>query len=361
MGDKLQVWDDGPPPREWSVGIRRPGDMGLFDRTFGEYTGWVRLDSLRKITIYGKMQGIRFSFKNAQKDKFFGCDGTKNEETHIQNIGHGERIIGIAVLLDDNIASDSIAKVESIDKVHLANASNNGDFQSPLGRIHFLTDRNQAKRPLPVKYRILCPYLVAIRFDFNYHQLVSWAPIYASNPAIQESLKVVSEMVQYPWKCRTDDIVPSGEIKEESHVACIFFDEEENKRVDAVKGYVSRSGHFCGLIFRRNGDWGNEVFGNRSAYEVTMELKEGETFTSLYLPHGDIQAIAVRFKSFLPRIFVIMLTVGKLCTNSGRTTPWFGNVTSESAELQNPPQGQEAIGIYGTLDGVSSLPFYLRN
>lgn len=296
MDSKSQVWDDGPPPKRWSIGYRRPGDMGISDKTPSEYTGWVELESLRKITIYGKMQGIRFSFAGAHKrDKFFGYVGTESEETHVQNIDyeHEERIVGIAILLDDGVICHDGQKVESMDDEHPTNVPNRVDSQPSLGIIHFLTNRNQANLSLPIKYRISCRYLVAVKFDFNYHQLVSWAPIYAANPNVLDSVKVVSEMIQYPWKCRTDDIVPGGEIKTTSRVACIFFDDEGDQRVDAVKGYVSITGHFCGLVFRRNGNWGDKVFGHRSSYEVTMELREGERITSLYLPDGNAEALAV--------------------------------------------------------------------
>lgn len=352
MGDNCQVWDDGPPPKEWSIGYRRPGDMGISDKTSSDaqYSGWVGLEYLRKITIYGKMKGIRFSFSDApEKNKFFGHVDAENEDIYIQNIDyeHGERITGIAILLNDGVICHNSQKVESIDDV-----SNKEDPRPSLGRIHFLTNRNQANLSLPIKYRVSCRYLVAIKFDFNYHQLVSWAPIYAPVP---DSVKVVSEMIQYPWKCRSDDIVPNGEIKTTSRVACIFFDNEEDQCVDAVKGYVSMSGHFCGLVFRRNGNWEDKVFGHRSAYELTMELSDGERITSLYLPDKNTGALAVCSKHHSPR-YETMLTLVKLCTNFDRTTPWFGKAISEPISLQNAPEGEEAIGVYGTLDKVSDLP-----
>lgn len=292
----FQVWDDRPPPKEWSIGYRRPGDMGITDKSCScaKYTGWVELKSLRRITIYGNMQGIRFSFAGARdKDRFFGYVDGENEDIHVQNIDyeHGERITGIAILLDD---------IQKVEPKHSMDVPNEGDSQPSLGRIHFLTDRNQAN--LPIKYRVSCHYLVAVKFNFNYHQLVSWAPIYAPNPAIPDSVKVVSEMIQYPWKCRTDEIFPDGKIKTTSRVACIFFDDEGDKRVDAVKGYVNKSGHFCGLVFRRNGNWGDKVFGDRSAYEVTKELKEGERITSLFLPDGNTGALAVSSKRLSSRV-----------------------------------------------------------
>lgn len=91
-----------------------------------------------------------------------------------------------------------------------------------------------------------------------------------------------------------DDITADRKIKPTSRVACVFFDEEGGKRIDAVKGYVGKSGDFCGLLFRRDGDWENNVFGHRSAYELTFELMEGERFTSIFFPEEDLKALAVR-------------------------------------------------------------------
>lgn len=297
VGVDLLVWEDGPPPKRWLIGYRKPGDMGI-SKSEGEFSGWVELKHLRKVTIYGKMRGIRFSFADArEKDKFFGYVDAKKEETYVQNIDyqHGERIVGIAILLDGRVICHDSQKFKSMDGF-----SGKNDLQPPLGRIHFLTNRNQANLSLPVKYRLSCRYLVAIKFDFNYHQLVSWAPIYAPDPAIPGSVEVVSEMIQYPWKYRTDKIVPDGEIEATSRVACIFFDNEGDQRVDAVKGYATKSGHFCGLLLRRNGNWGDKALGHRSSYEVTMELMDGERITSLYLPDENMGALAVRSKHDSP-------------------------------------------------------------
>ncbi|KAH0610106.1 uncharacterized protein H6S33_012652 [Morchella sextelata] len=339
MTDKLQVWDDGPPPSKWSIGSR-PGDMGICDRTFSEaeYTGWASFEYLRKITIYGKMKGIRFSFSQPQeRDRFFGYDN-ESEGIFVQEIDYdnGERIFGIAVLPGEEATPRETQKAVSGDEELVESASCEGDYSPPLERIYFLTNWNRADAPTRVKYRLSCPYLKAIKFDFNYHKLISWAPIYAPSDSDNESSKVVSEMVQYPWKCRTDEIMPVGDIKPTSRVACVFFDDEAGKGVDAVKGYVSKSGQFCGLVFRRGGSWCDNVFGHRSAYEVTMELKKGEKFTSLYSPDGNTGALA-------------------LCTSMSRTTPWFGTFSGH-VRLKQAPEGQEAVGIYGTLD--REIPFF---
>ncbi|RPB04039.1 hypothetical protein L873DRAFT_1668292 [Choiromyces venosus 120613-1] len=330
LDSKLQVWDDGPPPEDWSI-ASRPGEMGIFTRDFApaQFSGWIALSSLRRVTIYGRMKGVRFSFEEG-KDRFFGYVRDVSNGVYVQEIGYenGERVTGIVVVREDPTCSSPGEKPGSRDSIE--STSTNGDEQQFLDRIYLLTNWNEGELSLPVKYRVSSPYLVAIKFDFSYHQLISWAPIYAPDPDVPVSQKLISEMLQFPWKCRLDDITADRKIKPTSRVACIFFDEEEGKRIDAVKGYVGKSGDFCGLLFRREGDWESNVFGHRSAYELTFELMEGERFTSIFFPERDLKALA-------------------LCTNRGRTTPWFGR-GSKRVILREPPRGLESVGIYGTLD-----------
>lgn len=50
----------------------------------------------------------------------------------------------------------------------------------------------------------------------------------------------------------------------------------------------------------------------------------------------------------------------KLSTNFGETTPWFGKAFSGPVKLHGASRGREAVGIYGTFDGVSDLFFNLK-
>lgn len=103
----------------------------------------------------------------------------------------------------------------------------------------------------------------------------------------------MSDLIQYPWKCHSDDVYSDRAIKKSSRVECIFF-EVDGKPADAVKGYVSKSGLFCGLLFRRAGNWERGVFGQRSAYESTFELRGEERFTSMFFTeNGTFSALAV--------------------------------------------------------------------
>jgi len=60
---KAQVWDDGPPLKEWSI-ASRPGEMGIFTRDFASahFGGWMAPDLLCRVTIYGRMKEVRFYF-----------------------------------------------------------------------------------------------------------------------------------------------------------------------------------------------------------------------------------------------------------------------------------------------------------
>ena len=76
---------------------------------------------------------------------------------------------------------------------------------------------------------------MAIQFDFSYHQLVSWAPIYALDWTVPASKGLISEMLQFPRKYRLDDKTADRNTKPPSRVACVCFDQEEGKQIDAVK------------------------------------------------------------------------------------------------------------------------------
>jgi len=67
----------------------------------------------------------------------------------------------------------------------------------------------------------------------------------------------------------------------------VALEEKEGRRIDAVKGYISKSGDFCGLWFRRDGGWESNAFGHPSAYELTFELMEGERFASIFFHLSD--------------------------------------------------------------------------
>ena len=60
LDSKLQMWDGGTPPKEWSI-ASRPGEMGIFTRDFApeQFGGWIALDSLRRVMIYGRVRGVR--------------------------------------------------------------------------------------------------------------------------------------------------------------------------------------------------------------------------------------------------------------------------------------------------------------
>lgn len=133
---KLQVWDDGPPPKEWEI-ASRPGEMGIFTRDFApaQFGGWVALGSLRKVTIYGRMKGVRFSFAEG-KDRFFGYVQDASSGVYVQEIDYedGERVTGIVVVREDPIYSTPGENQGFRDSIE--STSTNGDEQQFLDRIY---------------------------------------------------------------------------------------------------------------------------------------------------------------------------------------------------------------------------------
>lgn len=103
----LGVWDDGPPPDGWIIGtsptfVEVDISCRARQRLFNDYSGWVKLNSVCQIVFYHNMRGIKFSCCSNEKDKFFGYVDDE-EGAFVQTIDYkgGERIIGVAVLADD--------------------------------------------------------------------------------------------------------------------------------------------------------------------------------------------------------------------------------------------------------------------
>lgn len=134
---KLQVWDDGPPPKEWSIASRPPGEMGIFTRDFApaQFVGWIALGSLRRVTIYGRMKGVRFSFAEG-KDRFFGYVQDTSSGVYVQEIDYenGERVTGIVVVREDPICSSPGENQGFRDSIE--STSTNGEEQQFLDRIY---------------------------------------------------------------------------------------------------------------------------------------------------------------------------------------------------------------------------------
>jgi hypothetical protein len=206
----------------------------------------------------------------------------------------------------------------------------------------FVTNRNQSAIPFPVKCKFVSPeHLAAVKFDFNFDQLISWAPIFAMDPSIPGALsqQELTKLIRFPWKTRCEDITEDREIPEASYVVSTLFEDNEAGRVDGLKGYVTPMGRFCGLLLRRNGRWSKEAFGDRSAYETTFELNEGESIDSIFIPEvrGELRSNALA-----------------LSTNHGRTTPWIGKVENDAdANHRKVPPGSVCVGIFGAQKEVS--------
>lgn len=189
-----------------------------------------------------------------------------------------------------------------------------------------------------MKRKIKAPgHLLAVKFGFNFDQLISWAPIFATKPSAPNALsqQQLSKLIRFPWKAHPDyeDVLENQDIPESAHVTSTFFENNEAGRVDGLKGYVNRHGKFCGLLVRRNGCWAEEAFGDRSAYETTFELQKGEFIDSILTP--------VTGKKAVPSAVA-------LSTNYGRSTPWFGIVENGfEASRQEAPPGYVCVGLFG--------------
>jgi hypothetical protein len=195
-----------------------------------------------------------------------------------------------------------------------------------------------------------------VKFNFNHDRLVSWAPVYAWKPGGLSQRELVKR-IKFPWRAHDQDIVEDSDIPETAHTISTLFGDNDAGRIDGVKGYVTRKGKFCGLLFRRNERWSEGVFGERSAYETPFFLEPDEFFTSIFLPEKgrkrESNALAVCVPFFL--ITVLMTkSLYQLLTNHGRVTPWFGKIEEGSvARHLDAPLDHVAVGLYGAQFNVS--------
>ena len=100
-----QIWEDKPPLARWLV-ASQPGEMGQFtqDTAPTDFSGWAPLSCLCKITIYGRMKGVRFSYAGGKRrDSFFGYVSDESDGVFVQHIDHngGERVTGVVVMGGD--------------------------------------------------------------------------------------------------------------------------------------------------------------------------------------------------------------------------------------------------------------------
>jgi len=146
-----------------------------------------------------------------------------------------------------------------------------------------MTDRNQDKCPLHCHRIVEADGLRGMKFNFTAEGIQAWLPIYSDASGNHET--------RFPWYhrgFRADRFLSPA-----CFVTHEYFEDIEGRKVDAVKGYINRKGKFCGLLFRRGMEWSENVFGEMSAFEVTMELGEDEVICSAYT--SGTTALAVSF------------------------------------------------------------------
>lgn len=128
-----------------------------------------------------------------------------------------------------------------------------------------------------------------MKFDFTAEGIQSWLPIYGDTSAKLET--------RFPWYHR--GFHADRNVSSACFVTHEYFEDMEGRNVDAVKGYINKQGNFCGLLFRRGGEWSENVFGEMSAFEITHELGEDEIISSAYI--SGTSALAVSFFHLLTR------------------------------------------------------------
>ncbi|KAI9805157.1 MAG: hypothetical protein M1825_000991 [Sarcosagium campestre] len=301
-------WVDGPPPK-WLARCRKNSDpiKALRQLPVATFSGWVSFrDAIACITIYGDMEGVKFSYAGeARSPTSFGNTRHSLQRRTYQFAEDERRITCITAL-----------SAPSSDR---------------LPNIQFFS-RSQT-RPSEHIIEVESEFLAGIMFRFTAEGLVDWQPLFDwSRPPTNLDLGGMfrdhwksPEVAQHFPSAKTDQDV-LGKLL----VLANFFDHPVDGKADGAKGYVCNN-RFCGLLFRRSGLWDEEPLGLSSPYATDFLLKPGEEFVSMYASKtghfGEGGALA-------------------LCTNFGRTSPWFGSLFSGKPVLKTAPRGQRALGIY---------------
>jgi len=122
-----------------------------------------------------------------------------------------------------------------------------------------------------------------MKFNFTADGIQAWLPIYSRASGEHET--------RFPWYHL--GFHADHQLSPTCSVTYEYFEDKSGREVDAVKGYINRDGNFCGLLFRRGGEWSESVFGEMSAFEITMELGEGEVICSAYISGTTALAVSL--------------------------------------------------------------------
>ncbi|KAI9679059.1 MAG: hypothetical protein M1829_001729 [Trizodia sp. TS-e1964] len=312
-------WVDGPPPPNLLRG-RKASDLSksLVVAPNSKYAGWVDFrHQILSITVYGDMQGMRFSFfDQSRPDTIFGSHRGLRGVIVFVSAGNNQNITSILSKKPDISVSS----------------------ERPLHQLRFSTVGQSMRQTRSLQLEVESELLAGIQFDFTEEKIIDWHPLFDFSAIPNQSPSTLPLYNSNLWISPNLHHQRPTAWMDIGNFPCYqvlldFFDDNDSdpeRRVDGIKGYVSNS-RFCGLRFRRQGLWDTEPLGQSSAYETLFLLEPGETFVSLYssaapAPGGG-PAIA-------------------LCTNTGRTTPWLGSLLIGAPVLKSAPAGRRATGIY---------------
>lgn len=188
-GPGTRTWESRPPPSDWAT--REVSTLRSCCPVRSCYSGWARLKNLSRVSVYGNMKGIMFSYTDGTRDSFFGCiDG--HEPVSIQEFAAGERVIGYATLPSELDAPSEMEKLSivfsstpnqcgicaNVERIFVSHTTHPlGGFNSDIN-IQFMTTKNDSERPAHSKCFVQDADFVGLRFDFTAAGLISWAPLF---------------------------------------------------------------------------------------------------------------------------------------------------------------------------------------
>ncbi|KAI9762626.1 MAG: hypothetical protein M4579_000244 [Chaenotheca gracillima] len=313
-------WVDGAPPRTLTKGKKNSDSTKTLSvPSRAGFTGWVSLEEpFSQIIIYGQMEGLRFCY--ASKDRAHSSFGNTASYLAQQIITppRGDRITTIASSSTPQSMLNTVQSSRYLNNIYLLGSK---QFKARSDLVEVESD-----------------FLAGIQFVFSATSIVDWHPLYDFNRSFASGADLQSrenEMRDH-WKSSLDArIHPFAETDADTlgkfRVVADFFDgPREGESADGVKGYINNA-RFCGLRFRRGGEWDEAPLGRASAFESDFLLEPGETFASLFVAKteslGGVGAVA-------------------LSTSFGRVSRWFGAFSHGRMEAKVPPTGRKAVGIF---------------
>ncbi|KAI9784014.1 MAG: hypothetical protein M1816_001096 [Peltula sp. TS41687] len=326
-------WVDGSPPWHFARGRKNSDSLKILrPASSATFAGWISLrDSISSVTVYGQMQGVRFTYADeGRSDCYFG-DTSPSLPKQTQSFSQNSK--------------------RPFQYISHRRSHTKHDKWGHLPIVRLSRD-NPTKDPM-LALEVFSRYLTAIKFHFSADRIVDWQPLFdyrASPNERKEAWKSAEVMQSHPFARADNDLQDHYPV-----LADFLTWGTPETRVDGITGYCMNTitdevvdglrcdvatKRFCGLRFLRQGLCDEEPLGRASAHEQTFHFS----------PREEIVSISICGAGEFNVRGAIAFT-----TNFGRTTPWIGDPGRNKPTVKTPPPGNKIVGFYLAFSGPRYL------